>query len=258
MIDSGDDLKRSFEFRAMVTHEPTTPLEVLSPRPGTHRAEKTRQDIINAAGPLFADKGYKETTVAEICRAAGVNQAAISFHFGGKEQLYLALVRFGYEYALQQVPMPQWPAGTPAAVKLRDFIVTLLRRAVADREPRWPCLLIMREVVQPSKACAEFVRGFVQPNAELLQGILQELLPADLPEEPRRLVAFSIIGQCVFYRVARGVLEFLTNGGAPLHFDEPRVQLLAEHISRFSLAALGVVPPLGAVPPVAPTQGARP
>ena len=229
----------------MSTKELARQPEALPLRTGTPRSEKTRQHIIDAAGPLFAEKGYKATTVGEICRIAGVNQAAISFHFGGKEQLYLALVRYSYEYGLAQVPMPQWPAGTPAAVKLRDFVLTFLRRAVADREPRWPCQLIMRETMQPSQACEEFVRGFVRPNFTVLHGILQELLPADFSEEARRLVGFSIIGQGLFYRVARGVLELLSPGDQPLRFDEERLQVLAEHITRFTLAALGVLPPLG-------------
>jgi TetR/AcrR family transcriptional regulator, regulator of cefoperazone and chloramphenicol sensitivity len=229
----------------MNTNEQTRQLEAVPLRTGTPRAEKTRQHIIDAAGPLFADKGYKATTVAEICRVAGVNQAAISFHFGGKEQLYLALVRYSYEYGLAQVPIPEWPAGTPAAVKLRDFILTFLRRAVADREPGWPCQLIMRETMQPSKACEEFVRGFVRPNFTVLRGILQELLPADFSEEGRRLVGQSIIGQALFYRAARGVLELMFPGEQPLRFDEERLQVLAEHITRFTLAALGVLPPLG-------------
>jgi AcrR family transcriptional regulator len=215
-------------------------------RTGASRADKTRQDIIDAAGPLFADLGYKSTTIAEICKAAGVNQAAVSFHFGGKEQLYIALVRYGYEYGLADVPMPDWPAGTPAAVKLRDFVLTFLRRTSADREPRWPCQLIMRETVQPSKACEEFVRGFVRPNFGILQGILGELLPADFPEERRHLVDFSIIGQCLFYRAARGVLELMYRGKKALHFDETQIQLLADHITGFTLAAIGVAPPLTA------------
>src|SRR5216683_7940194 len=88
-----------------------------APRPSVARAEKTQQEIINAAGLLFADKGYKATTIAQICKAANVNQAAVSFHFGGKEQLYIALVRHGYEYALAEIPWPTWDPGTPATVK---------------------------------------------------------------------------------------------------------------------------------------------
>jgi AcrR family transcriptional regulator len=235
----------------MKTAKKARGMQPLLGRHGTPRADRTRQDIIDAAGPLFAEKGYKATTVAEICQVAGVNQAAVSFHFGGKEQLYIALVRYGYGFALAQVPMPEWQPGTPAAVKLRDFVLTFLRRTAADREPRWPCQLIMRETVQPSKACEEFVRGFVRPNIAILETVLQELLPPDFPEERQRLVHFSIVGQCLFYRAARGVLELLYRGRQALRFDEERMQLLADHITAFTLAAVGAAPPLTA-------KGARP
>lgn len=217
-------------------------IEELAPserRPSMPRSEKTRTEIIEAAGALFAEKGFKATTVANICRAAGVNQAAISFHFGGKEQLYLALVRYGYEYALTEIPWPTWEPGTPATTKLRDFIVTFLRRAVADREPRWPCQLIMREMIEPTKACEEFVRGYVRPSVALLHSILDELLPSDFPQERRLLISQSIIGQMLFYKVARPVLQLLQAGNDLLRYDEPYVQRLADHITAFTLAAIG-------------------
>jgi AcrR family transcriptional regulator len=220
------------------------PLVSLERRPAMQRSEKTRKEIIDAAGALFAEKGYKNTTIAEICNAAGVNQAAVSFHFGGKEQLYIALVRYGYEYALAEIPWPQWEPGTPATTRLRDFIITFLRRAVADREPRWPCQLIMREMIEPTKACEEFVRGYIRPTVALLDGIVQDLLPADFPKERRLLIAHSIIGQMLFYRVARPVLHLVLAGDDLLRFDEPQMQRLADHITAFTLAALGTAPPL--------------
>src|SRR5260370_42225230 len=124
----------------------------------------------------------------------------------------MALVGHGYEYALAEVPWPNWAPGTPAPVKLRDFVLTFLRRAVADREPRWPCQLIMREMVEPTKACEEFVRGYIRPTLGLLHGILQELLPVDVPEERRILIGQSIIRQMLFYRVARPVLRLVLAG----------------------------------------------
>jgi AcrR family transcriptional regulator len=205
---------------------------------------KTQLDIINAAGPLFAEKGFKATTIAQICKAANVNQAAVSFHFGGKEELYIALVRYGYEYALAEIPWPKWEPGTPATVRLSDFILTFLRRAVADREPRWPCQLIMREIIEPTSACEEFARGYVLPTTVILDGILQDLLPAGFPAERRLLVGRSIIGQMLFYRVARPILRLMPAGADLLRFDEPQMQRLADHITAFTLAALGAAPPL--------------
>jgi AcrR family transcriptional regulator len=213
-------------------------------RPGVDRSERTRRSILDAAGPLFAEKGYKATTIKDICKAAKANQAAVSFHFGGKEQLYVALVRYGYEFALSEVPMPEWAPETPPQTKLRDFVLTFLRRAVAEREPRWPCQLIMREILDPTDACEEFVRGFVRPNFTVLRSILQELLPADFPEARLRMVGFSIVGQCLHYRVARNVIRLMEPDTGPM--DEERIQRLADHITQFSLAALGHAAPITA------------
>ena len=206
------------------------------------RAEKTQLDIIDAAGPLFAEQGYKATTISQICKASGANQAAVSFHFGGKEQLYVALVRRAYQIGLEQVPVPQWAPGTPASQRMHDFVLAFLRRCVADREPRWPCQLIMREVIEPTAACEEFVEGYVRPNVVLLQTILTDLLPAGFPESRFRLIAGSIIGQCLHYRVARHVIRLIEH--EEVRYDEEHLQGLADHITAFTLAALGAGPAL--------------
>jgi hypothetical protein len=134
------------------------------------------------------------------------------------------------------VPRPTWEPGTPPERKLRDFIHTFVARVAPDREPAWCGQLIMREMSQPTPACAEFVRQFVRPNFELLQMILGELLPADVPPLKRYLVGFSIIGQCLHYRVARPVVTLLLGEEGAGRLD---VDTLAGHITEFSLAALG-------------------
>ena len=48
----------------------------------------TRDRLIEAAGELFAEKGFKETTVRDIIERAGANLAAVNYHFGDKERLY--------------------------------------------------------------------------------------------------------------------------------------------------------------------------
>lgn len=49
--------------------------------------------LIAAATPLFAAKGLSGVNVREIARAAGANPSLISYHFGGKEGLYAAVIR---------------------------------------------------------------------------------------------------------------------------------------------------------------------
>src|SRR5208337_1816147 len=55
---------------------------------------ETRQRLLEAAGELFAEKGFRLAGTREICRKAGTDIAAIHYHFGNKENLYEAVLRY--------------------------------------------------------------------------------------------------------------------------------------------------------------------
>lgn len=58
-------------------------------RPGD--AAKTRAEIVEAAREAFASLGYEGATMRRIADEAGVDSALISYHFGTKEQLFVAV-----------------------------------------------------------------------------------------------------------------------------------------------------------------------
>src|SRR5262245_31841951 len=198
--------------------------------------DDTRKKLLEAAGEVFAEKGYHAATFRNIAEKAGVHFSLLNYHFGDKDQLYLETVRDAYQTTAERVPTPVWGPDTPPQQKLRDFIQTFLRRIVEGHEPSWPCKLIMRELHQPTEACRHFAEGFARPNCDKLQGILAELLPPDTPPVRYNLIAFSVIGQCLFYRFARPVVTFILG---PEEFASYDVELLTDHITRFTLAALG-------------------
>lgn len=204
--------------------------------------DDTRTRLIDAAGQVFADKGFRSANIREICQKGGANVAAVNYHFGDKERLYLEAVRSAYQTCAAHVPLPSWPPGVPPAEKLRDFVRTLLSRVLAEREPAWHMQLWMRELAQPTSACAEWVREYVRPMAELLGDILREILPE---ADPTLITfcAFSVVGQCLHYRLNRPVIALLVGDQEHRRYT---VELLTEHITRFTLAALGLAPPLTA------------
>jgi AcrR family transcriptional regulator len=205
--------------------------------------EDTSQRILQEAGPIFAEKGFRRATVREICRAAGVNLASVNYYFRDKERLYIEAVKLAHQMRTRQVPLPQWPAGTSATTKLREFIETMMARMVGLEEAPWQTRLMLREILQPTTACKELVEDYFRPHFDLLLGILHEMLPAEMPVHRRRQIGFSIIGQCVYYRVARDVVSILVpRDELAGHYT---VAKLADHIVEFSLAALGRRPPLG-------------
>lgn len=52
----------------------------------------SKQKILNAATKLFANKGFDAVSVREICKDAGINLCMISYYFGGKKELYNAII----------------------------------------------------------------------------------------------------------------------------------------------------------------------
>jgi AcrR family transcriptional regulator len=56
------------------------------------RAAATRERILDAAERLFAERGFAGTSLRDITSAARVNLAAVNYHFGSKDELFLAVV----------------------------------------------------------------------------------------------------------------------------------------------------------------------
>jgi len=219
----------------MVLVDPSAQAEKLA-------AAEPRERILSAAGREFAERGYEAATIRDICLAAGVNLAAVNYYFGDKQRLYVESVKHAHQQRAGQVPLPEWTVGTPPQRKLRDFVGNLLERMLGFGEPPWQVRLMMREVLHPTDACRELVEDYVRPRFELLVSILDELVDGQLSHTELRRVALSIIGQCFLYRAAGDVVGMLV----------PREELkshhslgpLADHVTGYALAALGLTPPL--------------
>jgi hypothetical protein len=86
------------------------------------------------------------------------------------------------------------------------------------------------------------VEGYIRPHFAVLVAILDDLAGHTLAEPELRRIALSIIGQCFLYRAAGDVVAMLVPSDelATLH-TPPQ---LADHISRYALAALGLSQPL--------------
>lgn len=204
--------------------------------------DDTRTRILNAAGPIFAEKGYEATTVREICQKAEVNLAGVNYYFGGKENLYLEAVTAAHPAKFEPQGQLQWPEGTPPETKLRDFIRSFLANLLGQKTDSWQEQLIMREILDPSPACRETMRRHLRLRFDLLQEILDEILPIATPPYKRHQIGMSVIGQCVHYRSSRKIMPLIiAEDEIAAHYG---VEQLAEHITQVSLAALGLGPSL--------------
>jgi AcrR family transcriptional regulator len=92
----------------------------MSTTPKYHRlAPSTRSDeILDAANELFAERGYDEVTVEDIAHAAGVTRGLVHHYFGGRKEVYIALLeRIGTQR--EQLPPP---TGRSARARLENSV----------------------------------------------------------------------------------------------------------------------------------------
>ena len=200
-------------------------------------SEETRRQLLEAAGEVFAEVGFRDATVREICRRAGANVAAVNYHFGDKETLYLEVLRHTHGKALEKYPpLLDVPADAPAEKKLRAFICSLLLRIFDKGPTAWHGKLMSREMIEPTGALDSLVEERIRPMAAHLSLIVSEILKCPATDERVRLCSFSVVSQCVFYHHCRPVVSRLFPAQIPQ--DEASIEKLADHITKFSLAAM--------------------
>ena len=203
-------------------------------------SDTTRQQILDAAGPVFAEKGFEKATVRDICSAAGVNVAAVNYYFGDKHQLYVTTVQQAHENRAATVPLPAWDVMDSSREKLRGFVRTVMARMVGLEEAPWQTRLLMREVLAPTDACRQLIEAYFRPMMQVLLSIIDEMVPASLDASRRQQLAFSIVGQCVFYRVAGDAVSLMVDQGELE--QNYTVPLLADHIADVAIAMLENLP----------------
>jgi AcrR family transcriptional regulator len=201
----------------------------------------TKARLLEAAGEEFAKKGYELARVRAICDRAGANLAAINYHFGTKEQLYLEVLREAHRCGLEQQEEKLVEPGLSPALRLRGFIHNFLERVLAVNRPEdWRHRVMLREMLAPTPFSEVLVREGIRPRFERLKSLMREICPE---ADDRRLNAlvFSVIGQCLHYKMARRIIERLIGEDGYQALD---LEYLSDHIASFCLAALGIGPTL--------------
>jgi AcrR family transcriptional regulator len=196
----------------------------------------TQTRLLQAAGEIFAEFGYRAATVRQICDKARANVAAVNYYFGDKEQLYLAVLRSVPEAHAEKYPYaPNLAAASPPALRLRMYVESLLHRVFDTGRPGWHAKIVARELAEPTRALDSLLEEIARPLHRELAGIVRELLGPGATSEDVRFCALSIMGQCVYYHHARAVLLRLYPEQQTGRDDIAR---LVTHITEFSLAGL--------------------
>jgi AcrR family transcriptional regulator len=185
---------------------------------------------------VFAQHGFTAATVREICERADANIAAVSYHFGDKEQLYNEVLKHALRCAYEKYPPTLGlPPTAPAEDRLRAFIESFLMRIFDQGRHSWHGRLMSREMIEPTPALNDLVEEIIRPLAGQLHGIVKDLIGADVSPEEVRLCALSVVSQCTFYHHCGPLIGRLF---PDLKLGPQTIRELAGHITQFSLAGI--------------------
>lgn len=196
----------------------------------------TEKRLLDAAGDVFAEFGYRAATVRQICEKAGANVAAVNYYFRDKEGLYLAVLRSVPDAHAEKYPsqVDLNPDATPEQ-QLRVYVQSMIHRVFDAGRPGWHSKIIAREMVEPTRALDTLLEDVARPLHRQLASIVRRLLGSAATDENVRLGALSVMGQCVYYHHARTVLKRLY---PEQMYGAEDIARLVDHITEFSLAGL--------------------
>ena len=200
--------------------------------------QRAREHLVEAAGGVFAEKGYDAATSKEICERAGMNRASVNYHFGGIEALYAETLarahrRLVAREALEDIALSEASANW----KLHAFIALIVRLALPT--PSWEMRLLSREFLFPAPVREACVDSDFLPELSVLRDVIAEFIGAapDAPVVGRAIL--TVVAPVLILAIShRGMLTNILPGVADVSEE---MDPLIDHLERFIPAGLEAV-----------------
>lgn len=199
----------------------------------------TPKNLLVAASEVFAEKGYRDATIVEICERAKANIAAVNYHFGNKKTLYKEAWRHCFSESIKAHP----PNGgvsdhAPAEERLRGRVSALLHR-VADQNNR-EFRFVQKELANPTGLLSDVMREEIRPLHQKMETLVRELLGPQASNMQVRFCTISIVSQCINPMVAMNKERERQKGEeTPPGIDD--IGAYSNHVVKFSLAGIRAI-----------------
>jgi AcrR family transcriptional regulator len=200
----------------------------------------TKERILDEAEALFALKGYDAVSVREITGAADCNLAAVNYHFGNKQNLYLEVFRSRWLPRAVRIQkcfrksLASNGALTPSTV-VESLAQAFINGPLSEEERQRHHQLISGELAKPTEAFQMIADQAFRPLFENLLQDLRSALPDDIEEERLALNIFSVFAMVLYFNFAQPLISSFMGCG----YDADFKGRLVDHIVEFTLNGLG-------------------
>jgi AcrR family transcriptional regulator len=167
-----------------------------------------QQRLLDIAIREFGEKGLEGASTRGIAAAAGTAMSSITYHYGGKEGLYLAAAEHVATQMVEKfkgdidAPVPTDPA--TARAEIRHLLSGLVDQLAGEKSSGWS-LFISREQLNPSAAFDRIYEGAMGPAI----GRVVELVcvaTAMHDRDAARVASFTMLGQIIALKSLRSTM----------------------------------------------------
>jgi AcrR family transcriptional regulator len=207
---------------------------------GTPRdSEKTRAKLIEAAGELFSQRGFKGVTVREIATKAETHLSALNYHFRSKEALYRQVLLEGCRAdAISHGERNQLVRLDPEEALLL-LIKEALREYSQEPSSNWRRLVVNRECREPSQAFKEVAEEYLRPAADFLARIIGKAVNKPADDFQVRFAMITMTGLLETFGLYGHLIEAVAEGLTEHMTKQDR---LARDLTRLTIEAAGQSP----------------
>jgi AcrR family transcriptional regulator len=202
----------------------------------TRPAEYTRNLIIKAAVSLFAEKGFERSSVRDIVTKARVNQAAINYHFKGKDGLYFEVLKIAFKALTENAGLDAEELKSLSREQaLGRFVRHQLRPLLFQDEMSRYIRMFAWESAHPSKVFRKFIATNTSSYLSAAVDIVRRFLPPKTQDREALCAAICLMGQCnVFVRNR----DLFTQDPFRMTINEQFVDELSGLITRVAIGGL--------------------
>jgi len=198
----------------------------------------TRDLLIETAGELFAEHGFAGTSIKMIAEKSNQNIAAVNYHFGGKQNLFLETLRFVLGIIMTPIPAKKHGKTKPAklARELSAYVSERTRLLLSSTTPQWYGRLIVRAIFDVPSEVHKIGIELFSPDFDYLTDLALQYEAAIEPAEARRW-AYSVVGQIFFYVFGRNVILLANNLSS---YSEDYIDAVSKQIGEIALQWLKI------------------
>jgi TetR/AcrR family transcriptional regulator, regulator of cefoperazone and chloramphenicol sensitivity len=197
----------------------------------------TRQSLLEAAGEIFAKKGFWSATHEEICSRAKANLAAINYHFGSKENLYIEAWKYSFEKSMEKYPTEGGALSKdPVEKRLRGRVLAILKR-IADPES-YEIDIMLKEMATSTGLLTDVIAAKTESEYRGLDLIVREIIGKGIKAEQIGLCHMALISMCFGPMLHYRSVSEDDRMPKPIMPLDLGVEKLADFIVRFSLSGI--------------------